>query len=166
KGVTLKKISMYFEAPSSIIAVADVSIKMTELETDGIGGWIENRIGALMEKNYIYFPLELKMTPKLVEDRDGYKLTFDIEGPLAYKGLKNTYNHPYKSMHSSVENGVIDAIKEDLIPVLSDVPEINLTPLLSHKGVELSPVGISVRNTGHIVIKGNIERIDLDQMRD
>lgn len=166
KGVYLNKVSMYFEAPSSIVAVADVGIKMTELETSGIGGWIENRIGAFMEDNYIYFPLELKLTPRLIEDRDGHKLTFDIASPFAYKGLKNTYNHPYKNMHSSVEEGVIDAIKKDLIPALSDVPEIKLTPLLSHKGVELSPVGVSVRNTGHIVIKGNIERIDLDQMRD
>lgn len=166
KGVTLKKVSMYFEAPSAVVVVADIGIKMTELETSGIGGWIENRIGAFMEDNYIYFPLELRMTPRLTEDSEGHKIKLDIESPLAYKGLKNTYNHPYKDMNDSVENGVIDALKKDLIPALSDVPEIKLNNLLTHKGIELSPKGISVRNTGHIVIKGNIERIDLDQMRD
>lgn len=164
KGVTLKGISLYYEAPNAITAVADVSIKLTDLESNGVLGWIKNRIGAVIENNYIYFPLELRMIPKLATDKNGHKLKLEIESPFAYQGLKNTYNHPYKQMSATVEESVIETLKKEFLPLLDDMPEINLSEALNHPAVKLSPVSIEVRSTGHLIIKGNIDKIDLERM--
>lgn len=163
-GVYLNGVKMYFEPPMSIVAVADIEIKLSSLTTKGVGGWIKNKIGSLIEGDNIYFPLEIKLTPVLERNLNATKIKFIAESPLGYKGLKNSYKHPYKKMHASVESSVIDTLKEEFIPLLDSGFDLDLTPYLSYKGLGMRPLSIFVRDTGHLVVTGLIDKLSIKEL--
>ena len=148
----------------SLVVVAQVIVDFDELESDGIINWFSNQIGGMIEDGKIWFPVEIKFMPTItkVEGRTYLELlAFD---PVNNLKFKNTYGYPYKKMSKIVEKGVIKIIKEELTPLLKDIPKVDLTSHLSFPGVEVDPVGLDVKESGHLVIKTNIKKLDLKKL--
>jgi hypothetical protein len=149
------------ESKGEIVLVAEVEIKLSELSTEGIGNYISNGIGSMVESGKIWFPLEISFVPKLVR-RDGKMfISFKANNPIKNNTLKNTYGYPYKEMWSKVENSVISTLEEDLIPQLDSLPEVEITSFLDIDGLKLIPKNIYVEKSGHIIITTDIERLNL-----
>ncbi len=175
RNYELERASNSFERPSyddgfkeiqvtskgEIVLVAEVEIKLSELPTDGIGNYISNGIGSMVEGGSIWFPLEISFVPRLVK-RDGKMfISFKASNPIQGKTLRNTYGYPYKEMWSKVENSVLGTLEEDLLPELESLPEIEITSFLDVDGLKLTPKNIYVEKSGHIIITTDIERLNL-----
>ena len=148
----------------SIVAVAEVIVSFDELESDGIGSWISNQIGGLIEGGKIWFPIEIKFMPAISKVDGKTYLELIAFDPTRNFKFKNTYGYPYKSMSGLVEKGVAKIVQEDLVPLLKDIPKLDLTPHLSFPGVQLEPVGLDVKSSGHLVIKSNIKELNLNKL--
>jgi hypothetical protein len=148
-----------------IVLVAEVLVKLSELPTASFGESIENRIGSLVEGGKIWFPLEISFTAKL-EKRD-YKTVIKLRAnsPVVGNHLVNTYNYPYKEMWGKVEAGIISSLVgedgEGLLPLLNNLPEIDISPYLEVDGLTLNPKNIYVHKTGHLIITTDIETLDI-----
>ncbi len=153
-----------FTSKSKVVVVAEVKVNLRELETKTWGESITNQIGALLEGGDIWFPLEISFTPILTEKGEQTFIQFSSSTPIRGKQLVNTYGYPYKNMKGIVESGLLDTLKKDLLPQLSSLPTIDLTPYLNVSGLELDPKEIHVSKSGHLVITSNFKKIDISEL--
>lgn len=153
------------QTKDAIVAVAQIELDFSKLAYDGVGGWISNKIGGLLEGGKVWFPLELKFLPQLViEDGKAY-LELVALNPIDGKKFKNTYGFPYKDMKGIVSSGVIDTIKEELLPSLQDIPRIDLSSYLDLSGIRLTPKDIYLKKSGHLFITTDIEELNLKEFQ-
>lgn len=154
-----------YRSKDAVVAVAVIVVDMWKQESDGILSWIENTVGAVMEKGYIWFPIEIKLYPQIVKDEKGNSsLELYASDPFSYKGLRNTYDYPYKDMKNIVHEGLLSKLKEMLKPLSAEIPSIDLSSYLSFQGIKLDPVKVYLKNTGHIVITTNVDELDLKKL--
>ena len=181
-GVKINAINLHFVniddgriSNSAIDVVAQIEVHFDELEykskTPTWGSWFydsmawsKNQIASLLESGKVYFPLQMRFYPKLINKGSRYLIQLNAIGPLNYRGIKNHYGYPYKKMYSVVENGIIERIKSDLAPQLKHIPEIDITSYLNLSGVQLKPVDVFTKNTGHLIIRSKIEHIDFQSI--
>jgi hypothetical protein len=148
----------------SIVAVAEVIVVFDELESEGVGSWISNQVGGLIEGGKIWFPIEIKFMPAISKVDGKTYLELIAFDPTSNLKFKNTYGYPYKSMSGLVERGVAKIVQKDLVPLLKDIPKFDLTPHLSLPGIQLDPVGLDIKKSGHLVLKTNIKELDLKKI--
>jgi hypothetical protein len=159
---SLKKIITHTK--DSIVAVAEVIVLFDELESKGIGGWVTNKFGGIIEGGKIWFPIEIKFMPAISTIEGKTYLELIAFDPTTNFKFKNTYGYPYKSMSGMVEKGVAKMVQKELVPLLKDIPKIDLTPHLSFPGVQLTPVGLDIKSSGHLVLKSNIKELNLKKL--
>lgn len=163
KNKTFKTVT--YRSRDAIVAVAVLTVDMWAQQSDGFLSWIENTIGAVLEKGMIWFPVEIKFYPQIVRDSEG-NTTLELYAvdPFNYKGLRNTYGYPYKDMKGIVHKGLLEKLKEMLKPATQELPSLDLSNYLSFPGLELQPVKVYVKSTGHLVITTNITKLDLKEL--
>jgi hypothetical protein len=153
-----------YKTKDAIVAVVEIKVNLLEQPTDGIWDWISNRIGAVLEKGVIWFPLEIKFYPQITKVGNKFFLELEAVSPFLYKGLRNSYNYPYKDMKGVVHNALLEKLKTDLKPLLEDLPKVDLTPYVNLPGVELEPVQIYAKKSGHLIIATKVKKLDLKEL--
>lgn len=126
--------------------------------------WSQNQIASLLESGKVYFPLQMRFYPELITKNSHYLVQLKAISPLNYTGIKNHYGYPYKEMYSVVESAIIERIKSELVPQLNNIPEIDITQYLSLAGINLKPVDLSIKDSGHIILRAKIDEIDLKNL--
>ena len=181
-GVKIQGVNMHFvsvtdasNADSAIDVVLQVEVNFDKLDyksetsswtswfTDTMA-WSKNQIAAVLENGKVYFPLQIRIYPKLVFKNNRYVIQLNATSPLNYKGIKNHYDYPYKKMYSIVEDGIIERIKSDLVPQLKSIPEIDITPYLDMAGMQLKPIDVFVKNSGHLILRLKVKEMDLSSL--
>jgi hypothetical protein len=153
-----------YRTKDAVVAVVNMKVNLYEQPSDGIGGWIENQIGGLLEGGWVWFPIEVKFYPQIVEENGKTFIELYASDPFGYNGLKNSYGYPYKDMQNIVHKGLLNKLKEMLKPALNDLPKVDITNYLNLPGVKLQPVSVSVKKTGHLLIAANIVKLDLKEL--
>lgn len=163
---THKTKKIIYQTKDSVVAVAQVMVSLSELDSDGFLAWISKHVGALLENGVIWFPIEIKFLPQIViEDGKTYLELIAVD-PIQNEKFVNTYNYPYKDMKGLVEKGLLKTIKKELSPLLKDIPRIDLTSYINLPGLKLQPKGIYLRKSGHLVITTDIDKLDLKTMQE
>jgi len=147
-----------------IVIVAELMVKLSDLPTDGIGSWIENSIGSLVEGDLIWFPLEIRFKATLVKKEEKTFIKLTASNPIQGNTLVNNYDYVYKKMWGKVEDAVIKAVSEGLLPSLEKLPTIDITPYLKVKGLALDPKNIYIHKSGHIMISADIKELDISKL--
>lgn len=155
-----------YRTNDAIVAVVNLKVNLYEQPSDGFLNWVENTIGGALEGGWVWFPIEVKFYPQIVEDDSGNTFVeLYASSPFTYNGLVNTYGYPYKDMKNIVHNGLMSKLKEMLKPLLNDLPRVDITNYLSYPGIKLQPFSVTVKKTGHLLISANIDKLDLRELR-
>jgi hypothetical protein len=162
--VKVTGLNVHFEATSKpyLSVVANLVIDMKKMQSNGVGSWLENRIGSWLEGGYIYFPLEIRITPFLMHKNGKYFIRLVPHYIVENGKIRNTYGYPMKDMYGSVERGVISSLTQDIWPSIEKIDDIDLTPYLDMGGVKIVPKDLFIRKSGHLFLTGRIKDIDFN----
>lgn len=166
-----------YSSDSAIDVVVQLEVNFSQLDTSSkrtgwrkwyeeTMSWTKNQFASILESGKVYFPLQMRFYPKIVERDNGVFIQLNAIGPLNFNGIKNHYNYPYKDMYSIVEEGIIEQIKNEINPHLSSLPEIDITSYLNLSGIQVTPVEVFTKNSGHLVLRVKIDDIDLNSIKE
>lgn len=169
KGFYLNGLNIHFaQIPyrkelKKIKLVANVTIILSEMESEGIGSWIGNMFAAVLEKNVIWFPLEIDLEVNLDRlNRDG-KIILDPKDPFGPTGeLRNTYGYPFKDMNGIVKRSLYKKLKEKMAPMFEEKIEIDINNYLEEiPGLKMSAQTLYYHESGHLVFAMQLDELNL-----
>lgn len=161
---TKKYKTIQYRSNDAIVAVVNMKVNLYEQASDGVGEWIENQLGGLLEGGWVWFPIEVKFYPQIVKEEGKIYIELHASDPFTYNGLRNTYGYPYKDMKNIVHKGLLKKLKNMLKPTLLYLPRVDISSYLSFPGIEIQPVSVYVKKTGHLLITANITKLNLKEL--
>lgn len=186
KGVYLNGLNFHFESYdnscelSRVKVVANMRVRLSELEGDGFGDNFKYKIAEYLESEYgtkyyilpyrkekdLFFPIELSFSVALMKQADKTLLYLSSDNSFASGELLNSYNYPMSVMTNTVKDGVYEGVKEALMEVIAEPYELDITDYIKKiPGFDLDMNGLYISKTGHIVITFDINKIKLKELR-
>lgn len=152
-------------------------------------GWVERNIGGPIEylwgstNGHFKFPLEIPVGIALKNVDGKYKIGLKVGSPFIGTELTNLHRYENNldstaqtwvvNVKKKILNKVKDGLKDSLDPyaptflgrtAIKIEEEPDLTEYLDNLPVDFTPVSISLESTGHIVLYGKMNKIDLSKI--
>ena len=177
------KLHVYKNAKGSTFAylIVNMIVKLAEQPS-----WLDRNVGGFIEEwwghtgGVVKFPLEIPVWFKIKETPAGQKIVLEGLSPFGSDGhLVNTFGYP-SNIDSAADTWLVDIqekiegkIKESLTDLVDETHETNngrkflkpnefaVAPLLGTLPADFKLTNISLEDSGHIVVYGQMNKLDL-----
>ncbi len=171
-GFKIKNTRIHFKGNDNLIAVVNVEIDLKKLSPQNLKSWFKYNIASWMERNnnnaIIYFPVEIPITPifKMLPDNSS-AIDLRIGSPFNSKSLPNTFKYPsnVSEMTSTVREGVMEELREEIEPFLNKKYQIDVSRFLNRSGVVFVPRSFAIRQEAYFMMSLDILDINFNSMK-
>jgi len=171
-GFKIKNTKVHFKGNENLIAVVNVEINLKKLSAQNLASWFKYNIASWLERNnnnaIIYFPVEIPITPifKTLPDQSA-AIDLRIGSPFNTKLLPNTFNYPsnISQMTSTVREGVMEDLREEIEPFLNRKYQIDVSRFLNRSGVVFAPRSFAIRQGAYFMMSLDILDINFNSAK-
>ncbi len=171
-GFKIRNTRLHFKGNDSLIAVVNVEIDLKKLSPKNLKSWFKYNIASWMERGnnnaIIYFPVEIPMTPifKTLSDNSS-AIDLIIGTPFKSKSLPNSFNYPsnVSEMTSTVRDGVMEELREEVEPFLNKRYQIDVSRFLNRSGVVFIPRSFAIRQEAYFMMSLDILDINFNSLK-
>jgi hypothetical protein len=170
RGFSLKNLQIHFAKDKTLKAIINAEIDINKTDTDGFGGWIKKQWAVFRERNNngakIYFPLQVSITPSVINTSTGAVLKLYVKSPFSGSTLINSYGYPSNvaNMKSEVRSGIMDELKKGLGEHVNKSYTVDVTKFLNQSGVVFKPKNITFEQGAYMLINLDITDIKFSSL--
>ena len=174
EGITLgpdglKVLFVRKDQQPKIIAILSLDVDISKRPSTGFWAGMKQDIGILLEKTlgaggHLVFPLQIEIEPSLKIDPVSGETVLSLRtiNPVHQTSLENTYGcqSNLSQVTSTVRNSFLQTLTSSFKDVLGKTQTIPISGWIKNTGVHFTPTKVDVESSGHLVIYGNLEKID------
>ncbi|MFZ4712694.1 MAG: hypothetical protein ACOYL6_03190 [Bacteriovoracaceae bacterium] len=154
-----------------VYAVVNLHVNLDKVTTEsaweGFQKWLAGISEVFHETHgHMRFPLEIALTPAIISQNGEKFLQLKPTSPITGTSLNNTFGY-YSNLGKAtgaVKDKIINTIRAVLSKPLSKDIMIPLKSLTSQAELKVDPKSIGVEPSGHLVIYGDIQSLDLKKI--
>ena len=156
-----------------IIAIISLDVDISKRPSSGFWASVKQDIGILLEETFgagghLKFPLQIEIDPSLVQDPATGETVLSLKtiSPIHQTSLDNTYGCAgnMSDVTSTVRSSFLTTLTDSLKNVVGKTQSIPISGWIKNTGIHFKPTQVDVESSGHLVIYGNLEKIDWNKL--
>ncbi len=171
QGFSIRNVKLHFTNRGTGALIVNSSVDLHKLKASSIAEWLKNLIAVWLERNnnkaVIYFPIELEVTPSLVQNATGgVNLNMHLSSPFSATGLTNNFHYASNVdvMTDIVRNGVMKKLQESLLKHVNKNYTLDVSRFMNQSGVVFQPKYIGVNQGAYLMMNLDITDIKFNSL--
>lgn len=164
-GVSLSSLQMHFAKDKTLKAIANIEIDLRKLKAKDWMEAVQNWIAVQLERNNnnakIYFPLEISVTPAIVNNKGKTELSLYVRSPFNGDTLINSLGYPsnFPQLTKQVRAGITKQLQTAVICITNRGYTVDISKFMNQSGVVFSPKTVSFEQGAFMLINSDISDI-------